>query len=455
MFYISESAAIDPDDFAWLVFTRATKMRLSGYNQRHTLVLEKGDIFGVRRTRVGKYQLVKGSQMHILYRNISEKTHSNIMKNAIPYKGPTPSEQEVEDGFVRHRRVSTRETSHTPNKRTDDYYKPKKGRVVEKFEIDLNNYQWRRIKKDTIKVETKKQGKVRGVLHPNDLIGLRYQTPARGGYVIINGNVRVHITHELYTRLVHSSRVVPDSQQRTGTIDLETKVSEPVEPKPKKPLRKKKVVPQSFPEEEPVEKLYDFDSMEDEEILEKTKRRRKDQNNLRRAVRKLLEVPEQDVWLEDENEAFEPEDGETSEPQEDRVFDPDSEEGFDAEIDQDEKDAQIEDEQDEAEEEEDTTPVVESLNPGDVIQMKGGTQRKFVVVDSQPMERNENLVEYTLFDPDEGEPDEMYRLRLNIHMTTSEFEQHAEVIDSYDSTELKSLQDSADYATIKPVSLLK
>ena len=124
MFFVSLAANIDPDDYAWLVFTRATKMRLKGYHQRHVLNLEKGDIFGVRRTRSNTYQLVKSDSMHILYRNIKPKTHDNILNNSIPYKGPTPSKQEVEEGFVRPRKVSTREPSQRSNKRTDDYFKP-------------------------------------------------------------------------------------------------------------------------------------------------------------------------------------------------------------------------------------------------------------------------------------------------------------------------------------------
>lgn len=466
MFFVSEAANIDPEDFAWLVFTRSTKMRLTGYHQRHVLNLSKGDIFGIRRTRSNTYQLVKSDAMHVLYRNLSPKTYANIMKNSIPYKGPTPTEQEVEDGFVRRRKVSTREPVPNPHKRTDDYYIPTKGRIVERYSLDLSNYQWRKIRTGNIRVVTKKQGKAKAMLRSGDVVGLRYRSPARGGYIVLDNNTRIHISHELYTEIVHDSRVLPMSRQKTETVDLGTGKEETPPPKPKRKPVKKKRPPKELPPEEPIEKLYDLDSLNEDEILQKTERRSRVTKNMRRAVRKLLEVPEAETWVESDQDDFEQEE-EGFEPEE-KVEEPDSGESPDeAGLDQEdvEEERQVDQEQEEedaepSEEEDDdaTTPVVEELEPGTIIRMKKGSQRRFVIVDSQIMERNENLMEFILSDPDEEEEDDdvvMYKLRIGIRMPMSQFREHAEIEGDYDAEQLKPLIDSAEYATFKPVSLVK
>lgn len=463
MFFITEAANIDPDAFAWLVFTRSTKMRLTGYHQRHVLTLAKGDIFGIKRTRSNTYQLVKSDAMHILYRNISDRTYGSIMKNSIPYKGPTPSEQEVEEGYVRRRKVRTKEPAHTPQKRTDDYYIPTRGRIVERYQIDLGNYQWRKVAKGPIRLVTKKQGKAKGMLRSGDIVGMRYRSPARGGYIVLDGNNRMHISHELYTQIVQDSRVLPTAQQKSGLIDLETGKRE-AEEKPMKrlPVKKKPAPkPKELPPEEPVEKLYDLDSLQEEEILQKAERRSRVTRNMRRTVRKLLEVPESETWVENDEEEFEqeapeetPEEETEGEPTERDLDKEDAEEARKV----DEEDREEESEPSEDEEADATIPVVEEIEPGTIIRMTKGSQRHFVVVDAQIMERNENLMEYILFDPDADEDDEdvvMYKLRIGIRMPMAQFKEHAEIEGDYDTDKLKPLMDSVEYATFKPISLVK
>lgn len=489
MFFVSLAAkSIDPEAFAWLVFTRATKMRLTGYNQRHVLTLAKGDIFGVRRTRSNTFQIVKSDSLHVLYRNVTPAVHERILKNSIAYKGPPVTPQEVEDGFVRQRRVATREADKTANKRIDDFFKPK-DRIVEKYQIDQNNYQWRKVIKSPIRVVTKKQGKSKAIVKPGELVGLRYQTPARGGYVLVDGNVRVHISHEMYVELVQGSRVLPERQQKTDIVDLgsglsEAEIAKTMQQEKQDSRRKKKTktMDDATHEEEPIPKLYDIDDLSEEDVLEVgVQKRSRKQKNLRRMVRKLLEVQEQDVWVDEDGGDFE-DDSIDKAPDEDlEDVDHDKDTGdVDAEdsaLEDTDEDGEGEDEDDDLEDGDpdsdedlgeddlgeskyrDDEHVADLLEPGVVIKMKKGNGRTFVVVEAAPMERNENLMEYILHDPKTDEDDSdysLYRLRLNVNMPMSKFEESAEITeDSFGDEELKSIQDTVEYADIKSISFVK
>jgi len=489
MFFVSIAAkGIDPEAFAWLVFTRSTKMQLKGYNQRHTLVLSKGDIFGVRRTRSNTYQMVKSDSLHVLYRNVPAETYNRILKNCIAYKGTPITEEEVEDGFSRSRRVSTTESTQKSNKRTDDFYKPG-SRIIEKYQIDQNNYQWRKLREANIKVLSKKQGKIKGLLNSGDVIGLRYSTPARGGYVLLDGNKRINISHEMYSELVHASRVLPDSQQKDDVVDLgsglsDSEIKEKMQEEAKVAKERKAKNAPAPVEEEPIEKLYDIGDLSDDELLEQnTFKKDKRNRNLRRMVRKLLEVPEQDVWVDEdeakekdfEDEELEDVDAESEAPEESEDFEDeeDNDDGLDDNLsddlpddsDNDDSDGEFEDEED-LEDEEDPeeaerkeSRVVEELQPGNIVQIKKGTKRKLVVIDASPMERNENLIEYILHDPTADEDDQdfsLYRLRLNVNTTFAKFEESADLLDeTFDDKQLKAIQDSMEYADIKSISFVK
>lgn len=454
MFFVVESANIDPDSFAWLVFTRATKMRLTGYHQRHVLNLMKGDIFGVRRTRSNTYQMVKSDAMHILYRNLTERTYSSIMKNSIPYKGETPTDAEAEEGFVRRRKVNTRETVKPANKRVDDFFIPTRGRIVEKYQIDLSNYQWRKIAKSQIKIVTKKQGKIKSVLQIGDVVGMRYRSPARGGYVIVDAKERVHISHELYLAIVQGSRVVPSAQQRSGILDISSgKQEEEIKEAAKRRKNVKRPAPRmiDLPEEEPVEKLYDIDSDFPEELLNKTERRSRTVKNMRRSMKKLLDIPESETWVEtDEQEGFE------DEPQQEtnKTLPKDEDEYIEEEGDDVEAPEEAEPT---AEEEEAQKPVVDVLEIGDIIHTLKGPKQSYAVVDAKVMDRNENLMEYVLFDPasTDEEEDALYKLRIGVRMTLEKFNENATIEGKFPAKKLKSIQERLEYATFQPISLLR
>lgn len=494
---ISESANIDPENFSWLVY-KGNKKSLKGHNQRHTLVLEKEDIYGVRFTKTKTYQLVKADALHVIFRNIDKKKHDNILKVSTPYKGPTPTDDEVTEGFVRNRRVPTKENS-VANKQKDNYFRPRY-KINEYGSIDHGDYQWRKVS-DRIQITTKKQGKSKGFLPVGSIVGVRYLTPARGGYILMDVNKRVLISHELYSHIVNSSKILPKQQQRTGVYDVQTgardigrnkknnttEISDKKEGSSKVKRRKSKTPTSDIdyseidPDEsiqDNAEELYNLDT-DAEDVGNRVKvRRKRDSVKSRKNIRKFIDEIEK--WKEDEDEedfeteeedankaerATSPEEQPEGEPEEGEEGEPEESEETESEDPESEQEENEESEEgEEVEEEEEGTnegqeSIVDVLEPGITFQMKSGQQRKFVIVDAEPMRSNPNLMEYTLYDPDlDDREDELVlnRLRLNISTKMEQFKQNATIIDNILSEEeLKKLQSSADFAEIKPFSLMK
>jgi hypothetical protein len=459
--FVIECANIDPDDFTWLVFKRATSLKTSPkkFNQRHTLILTKGDLFGVRKTRKGSFQLVKADSLHVLFRAIPDATYNNILKNSKEHTGPTPSDQDVDEGFTRKKRVDTKEKS-SSNKMKDDYYKAHKefGKILETSSIDFKHYQWRKLSSGSIKLTSKKAGKVQTVLRTGDVVGVRYKTPARGGYIIYDDDKRVHIEATLYDDIIKHSRVLPESEQRSGDLDLDTgvksrKVRENRVARRAKVRRMPKadrsnvVIPQVI-EEEPVAPKYDLSDVDDADVLKHAKRRGKVKTKMRHAVRSILNVPVSEPYVdEDDEEAFDPE---VLENEVEVLPEEPSEEGVDGE----DFDSEEPEEDDGFEDEEQAADV---LLPGTIIQITKGRARRFVVLQSEIMERNENLMEYFLYDLEDSESDFfVYKLRLPIDATVSGISHTLEIDPKeYDEDELIDLQNSIDMAEFKNLPLIK
>lgn len=218
--FISISSA-DLKDFSW--YTNGAKQKKIGgrneYNARHPLIIEAGDVFGVKKTMrgpsAGDFQLVLAKAPHVVFRAVPSAKVLKVVEAAKPYKGQNP-----EKATTRAKRVTIAERD-GPNKQTDAFYKPR-GTITERSTYDKDNYQWRLVMSARkINVKTLKQGRIRGSIEAKDIIGLRYLTPTKGGYIITPNGVRTNISHELYEEIVGASRILPPARQQKGLIVID------------------------------------------------------------------------------------------------------------------------------------------------------------------------------------------------------------------------------------------
>lgn len=215
---ISLSADHDLNDFDWYTFNGERSVTLKGHNQRHDFKLEKGDVYGVRSTRqLGKMQAVKRDMTHVLFRNIEESKLDKIIEKSKAYRGPAVKHPELE-GRKRAPKVAIKSTEiKMPNRLVDAYFTPKN--VIERTTYNRQDYQWRKAGKQ-IRVITKKMGKARKPLELGDMIGMRFVTQAKGGYIIMPNQERVNIPTEIYKEIVENSRILPRAEQLSGEINM-------------------------------------------------------------------------------------------------------------------------------------------------------------------------------------------------------------------------------------------
>jgi len=461
--FLAEAGLLDLDtsSFSWLVFTRQVPFKPNNmYNAKHKLILNKGDLFGIKGNRKG-FQLIKADALHITFR-FPEKVHNAIMEHAKPYRGAIP-QVELDAGYVRARKVDTAPKLKATRLRTDDYFKPEH-KVIEASELDYENYQWRKVNKPTIHVESKRAGKTKTVLHTGDIVGLRYVNPSIGGYVIHDDDKRVMISHEMYDHIKNNSRCLPLTQQRKGIVDLPTgKVLKKQDRASKNSIIVRRprdtsatpIIPRAL--EDVIVPKYDIKEVSDVAKLHGDRRRLNTANRIKNVVNNVItKIPDLEDW--DENIGYD----DTENHSDGRPADIQKEMDTPIDLEQDAKQHEkpVKFKQDDDEDENLPKHAVEDLENEVADQLQPGTifkagKREFVVVDAHEFERNDNLMEYFLYEVD-SEDDEFYRIRLPVAFTMREFEKVAEIMDkTYPTDKLAKLQTQAEFATFKSISLVK
>lgn len=236
----------DLESMTWYTFNGDKQVRLGidkQFNQKHPLVVRPGELVALKKTLrgpgIGNYQVVLGHAIHVLFRNVPQKQIDKLVEKLKPYKGKIPTHDVLPEDKKRTTKVRIRERAET-DKQKDDLYKPT-GPVRETSTYDRQNYQWRRVVHAGVGVKSMKQGRSKYTAQVDDVLGMRYMTKARGGFVILPNMQRVNIDHDTYMRLVESTRIQPSSKQQKGmviladvkaTLPKQTRVRKVKEPEP-------------------------------------------------------------------------------------------------------------------------------------------------------------------------------------------------------------------------------
>lgn len=246
MNWYAEAKVKDLESMTWYTFNGDKQVRMGvdkQFNQKHPLVVRPGELVALKKTLrgsgAGNFQVVLGHAIHVLFRNVPQKMIDKIVDDLKPYKGKIPTHDVLPEGKSRTTKVRIRERSES-DKQKDDLYKPV-GPVRETTTYDRLNYQWRRVVHPGTSVKSMKQGRSKYISQADDILGMRYMTKARGGFVILPNMQRVNIDHDTYMKLVESTRIQPTSKQQKGIVILadvkatmpkQTRVRKPKEPEP-------------------------------------------------------------------------------------------------------------------------------------------------------------------------------------------------------------------------------
>lgn len=285
MQWTAEAKVKDLATLTWYTYEGDRSVTLGSgkeYNQKHPLTVRPGELVGMKQaTRgsgVGNYQVVLGHALHVLFRSVPEAQINKLIKKLVKYKGKTPEHNQLLDGQKRVKKVTISDKVQS-DKQTDDLFKPT-GTIRENTMYDRTNYQWRKIIHPGVKVKSLKQGRSKYTTQEGDIIGLRYMTKARGGFVILPNEQRVNISHDTYMELVNSARIQPTSKQQKGLVILadlkagqpkQTRIRKPKEPviaprdpiAPKSPSRVKRDMHEDLVSDHDI----DDDEIEDDEDI--------------------------------------------------------------------------------------------------------------------------------------------------------------------------------------------
>jgi hypothetical protein len=487
--------------YSWSVYNSEREYSISStgstpINFKHPEVtFKKGDIFGVRTTRVNTTYLLKADSVHIPYvLPVSMKREYEVlMKRSMPYIGPPIDYEEIEHNFTRTRRVAN--PTATPNRQTADYFWRVK-EPDEKSTIDKDNYQWRKINTGVSKIPviTKGQGRVKFHLLPGYIVGVRFFNNSRGGYILY-GKDRIQIRRENYDDIIQNSRVLPHDEQQSGVIDRETganDISKDVNSTGERGRRVRKSELDDIKPEDALVAKYNLNP--DADLMEKTRlgSRRAQTTHLLKTIFNVDDLAS--LFNEKVSGDFEEEDDEPQieEPQTEEL-EPEAPAPVKAEPakkapsvkapakkepkmslppefeDEDDEGEYYSGDDEEEEEEEDTgnlpkegnddahAPVIDALIPG-VIFTVLATKRKFAIIFSEPYESaNGKVLDITKLTLHEiGDESVLYKVNIKNTMTEGEFEQVARIEpDDLPDSQLGKMQRDMEYLDVKPVALGK
>lgn len=216
---ISLSAApADFSQFIWYV-NKGAAFKFDPGNGQHVMRVDSGDLIGIKKTTrgptAGSYQAVLEKYPHLIFRSVPGASIEKHLSDLKPYNGiPAKPEKTGQ----RYTKVKIKGAD-AHDKLTALKYKPE-AKFKESGEYDRENYQWREVVNGPIPIRTKEHGKTRQSLKNGDIIGVRFVTSAKGGYVILPSGERLNISEENYESVISGARILPSSGQQVGVVIL-------------------------------------------------------------------------------------------------------------------------------------------------------------------------------------------------------------------------------------------
>lgn len=186
---------------------------------KHAMKVDRDDLIGLKKTvsgpTAGRYQVILAKYPHLIFRSIKpeiiEKRLPKFVKtNSVPAK-PDKTGQ-------RAQRVKIKGAD-AHDKQTALKYKPEK-LPKEVGQYDKADYQWREVMNGPIPISTMHHKKTRQSLQKGDIVGVRFWTSARGGFILMPSGERVNISEATYENVTSGATILPSARQQKGIVVL-------------------------------------------------------------------------------------------------------------------------------------------------------------------------------------------------------------------------------------------
>lgn len=213
------AASVDFAEFSWYT-NKGEPFVFDPGNGQVALKVDTGDWIGLKKTTrgptAGQYQAILQKYPHKIYRSIVPAAIEKHLDDLKPYNGIPPR---PEKSGKRYTKVKIKGAG-DHDKQTAEKYKPVKA-PKEEGEYDKSNYQWRKVVNGPLPVVTHHYGKPRPHLKNGDVIGLRFMTTVKGGFIIMPSGERVNISEAIYDNITAGTRILPHAEQQVGVVVLE------------------------------------------------------------------------------------------------------------------------------------------------------------------------------------------------------------------------------------------
>lgn len=289
MMFVSRSAQVDPDKYQWFIYKgqRAKVFKPNGFSVKqkkgHHLRVNPGDMYGTSLLRNGRYRVVHGEYLHIIY-NLDER-EANLLTSK---SRKTRKKPKLKDKVSR---------AQTKPRQKKEQLRFKAGRRVtgEKTVITKSNYQWRKTNEVLDKLKSP-AGVIRKIKLPaNQIVGIRFEKKGRGGVLVLDKTFKTLRVHtDTFDDIVNASTVLPRQPKGQVKIDdskPDTTVADNA------PVRAKRVTPKR---EVPTMKDEFLDILKEAETKETQKKQRNKRQRRVKRVSKPVDLPDDD--FEDEQQ---------------------------------------------------------------------------------------------------------------------------------------------------------
>lgn len=207
------------NQFEWFTYTGTKKEKLT--NRGRIVFLAEGKKFGMMPlARSGGIAVVFEDNLKVSYKT-TEKQATAIMKKAKKARKPTNLEQKLKDS--KGKRMKPEDSANSKRKMSWDHdrYQGDGKRLPSPRSsgIDFNRFQWRKIATPIVTIQKTKQKTQE--FAKNDLIGVRFDSPARGGLVVDRYGNHAKVTTKLYDHIVENSKLMPKNKWLTDRLSAQ------------------------------------------------------------------------------------------------------------------------------------------------------------------------------------------------------------------------------------------
>ncbi|QZE56348.1 hypothetical protein pEaSNUABM23_00150 [Erwinia phage pEa_SNUABM_23] len=202
--------------YAWMKYTGSRGKEVS--QRTHKRMIRDGDIFGILPLRNGgRYTLIFPDMPHVDF-PLDKATGLFLMERASKLR----KVPDVVNRDGKRTKVAGAQTMQRQLNRVQfdaARFSPRKVKSEAVYGVDFDNYQWRMVASSEYPVKTSK-GMTK--LYKNDMIGVRFLRPGKGGVVINTDGLFLKVDDAQYDLIVHDTNILPFNDWPKGTVDVDT-----------------------------------------------------------------------------------------------------------------------------------------------------------------------------------------------------------------------------------------